>query len=102
MHKLLLALSATMIGAGLVTFALAVHVHVPGEAPPSDQICSASLVQSATPARVEIATASAPRSLRPLSARESDAGIRLGFLEFEDELDAPSRMTTVTATTLWR
>ena len=79
-----LIFAAAIVGAGLVSLAVASHVH--GRAAPMAQIRSTPAVETIVPAGVETAlTTAAPNLARPPSPALPDARVRFGFLEFEDD-----------------
>jgi len=81
-------LAVAIIGGGL---AYTVASRVLGSAAPIEHIRSTPVVKVIVPASVENAhTAVGPRSARPSSPTLSGAESRFGFLEFEDDPDAPA------------
>ena len=80
-------LAVAIIGGGL---AYTVASRVRGSAAPIEHIRSTPVVKVIVPASVENAhTAVGPRSARPSSPTLSGKS-RFGFLEFEDDPDAPA------------
>jgi hypothetical protein len=82
-------LAVAIIGGGLAYLIVASRVR--GSAAPIEHIRSTPVVKVIVPASVENAhTAVGPRSARPSSPTLSGAKSRFGFLEFEDDPDAPA------------
>jgi hypothetical protein len=80
-------LAVAIIGGGL---AYTVASRVRGSAAPIEHIRSTPVVKVIVPASVENAHTAGTRSARPSSPTLSGAKSRFGFLEFEDDPDAPA------------
>ena len=87
-------LSRWILAVAIIDGALAyltVASRVRGSAAPIEHVRSTPVVKVIVPASVENAhTAVGPRSARPSSPTLSGAKSRFGFLEFEDDPDAPA------------
>ena len=83
-------LAVAIIGGGLAYQTVALRVR--GSAAPIEHIRSTPVVKVIVPARgaEDAHTALGPRSARPSSPTLSGAKSRFGFLEFEDDADAPA------------
>lgn len=81
-------LVAAMSGSGLIYLPLGSYL--PGGAAPLDQIRASPAVEAIVPARLET-TGTGPSSARPSFPAESGTKFRFGFLEFEDDPDAPAK-----------
>jgi hypothetical protein len=78
------------MGAGL--FSLTVASRVGGATAANEHSGTASIIKVIVPPSAEIShAAAAPSAALPSSAAFSEAPLRFGFLEFEDDADAPSR-----------
>jgi hypothetical protein len=82
--------ATAIIGAGLVGLTVASHVR--GTAAPITQTRSTPVAATIVPASMEVAHPGAtPSEPRRPSPGFPDAGLRFGFLEFENDTDAPAK-----------
>jgi len=81
-------LAVAIIGGGLAYLTVASRVR--GSAAPIEHIRSTPVVKVIVPASVENAHTAGTRSARPSSPTLSGAKSQFGFLEFEDDPDAPA------------
>ena len=71
---------------------LLVGPSVRGFAWPLDHLRDSLVIKAIVPGRLEIAPAAAsPSSARPVPSDQPATKFRLGFLEFEDDPDAPAK-----------